>query len=643
MPNHTPLPAEDTGGEVVTPQRTLTGNNHTVVFVAGILLSLFHLWSNAVGLLPEIQNNAIHFGLILFLGYLQYPISRKKDLGLGLDYGLAILAVLTALYLIFFEDALHDRNEVPNTTDLVFAGLALLLLLEITRRTTGLFIPILALLFLTYALFWGQYVSGIWNFPGVSFSRMLYRMYFAPDGIFGTIATISSTFVALFVLFGAFLLKSGAGDFMIRLALSLLGRTVGGPAKMAVCASGMLGSISGSAVANTVGSGSLTIPMMKRTGFSATFAGAVEAAASTGGQLMPPIMGAGAFIMSQWTQIPYLTIVAVSIIPALLYFISVIFFVHFRARNRGIKPLEASEIPNIKDVIKEGWHFSIPLFVLVGLLIYGFTPTYAASLGTLSIVVASWLNPKTRMNFRDILDALALGAHNLVSTGIILLCSGIVVGVVLMVGVGIKFSLLISAVAGSSVLLAIILIALASLVLGMGLPVTASYIVLAVLAAPALTNLGVGLLAAHLLIFWYSQDANVTPPVCLAAYSAAGISGANPLQTGFESWRIAKGLYLIPLLFCYTPILFEGTWWQVADTTISAFFGLLAFAAASEGFHMRSLNLPIRILFYGSATLLLWPALFAHGIGLGLLIALTLWQKFKIKHDLNLSQAKPIT
>jgi len=215
--------------------------------------------------------------------------------------------------------------------------------------------------------------------------------------------------------------------------------------------------------------------------------------------------------------------------------------------------------------------------------------------------------------------------------------------VVLMVGVGIKFSLLISAVAGSSVLLAIILIALASLVLGMGLPVTASYIVLAVLAAPALTNLGVGLLAAHLLIFWYSQDANVTPPVCLAAYSAAGISGANPLQTGFESWRIAKGLYLIPLLFCYTPILFEGTWWQVADTTISAFFGLLAFAAASEGFHMRSLNLPIRILFYGSATLLLWPALFAHGIGLGLLIALTLWQKFKIKHDLNLSQAKPIT
>jgi TRAP transporter 4TM/12TM fusion protein len=620
-------PINDFSGEVITSQRALIGRHHTVALVAGTVLSLFHLWSNAIGVLPELQRNAIHFGLILFLGYLQYPTGPKKDLGLPFDYGLAVLSVLTAMYLIFFEDDLHLRKEVPNTVDLIFAGVAILLLLELTRRTTGLFIPILALIFLTYALFWGGYVAGIWHFPGVSVSRMLYRMYFTPDGIFGTIATISSTFVALFVLFGAFLLKSGAGEFMMRLALSLLGRTVGGPAKMAVCASGMLGSISGSAVANTVGSGSLTIPMMKRTGFSATFAGAVEAAASTGGQLMPPIMGAGAFIMSQWTQIPYLTIVAVSIIPALLYFISVIFFVHFRARHQGLKPLEASEIPVLKDVMKEGWHFTLPLFVLVGLLMYGFTPTYAASIGTASIVVASWLNVKTRMGPRDIRDALAMGAHNLVSTGIILLCSGIVVGVVLMVGVGIKFSLLISAVAGNSLFLAIILIALSSLILGMGLPVTASYIVLAVLAGPALTHLGVGLLSAHLLIFWYSQDANVTPPVCLAAYSAAGISGANPLQTGFEAWRISKALYLIPLLFCYTPILFTGPWWQVADTSFSALIGLLAFAAASEGFHIRRLGVLIRILFYGCAGLLLWPSTLLHAVGLVLLTCLTLWQK----------------
>jgi TRAP transporter 4TM/12TM fusion protein len=299
-----------------------------------------------------------------------------------------------------------------------------------------------------------------------------------------------------------------------------------------------MGSISGSAVANTVGTGSITIPMMKKVGFSPKFSGGVEAAASTGGQLMPPIMGAGAFIMSQWTQIPYLTIVGVAFIPALMYFFSVAFFIHLRARKQGLKPMREEEIPKIGQVLLEGWNFFLPIGVLMGFLIYGFTPTYAASVGIASIVVSSWLNRKTRMGFRDILDALAAGAHNMVSTGVILLCSGIIIGVVLLVGMGIKFSILISAISGGNVFVTIVLIALASLILGMGLPVTASYIVLAVLAAPALTMLGVSLIAAHMLIFWYSQDANVTPPVCLAAYTAAGIAGSRPLETGVR-WRPA--------------------------------------------------------------------------------------------------------
>lgn len=617
-------------GETSALSRDLTGSHRTLVYVVGIAMSLFHLWNNSIGILPELQRNAIHFGFILFLGFILYPVSPKVAARtLFLDYILAILSVLAAAYLIFFEEALHARNQVPNTPDLIFAGLAMLLVIEITRRTAGAFIPVIALAFLTYALYWGQFLGGMWNFPGVSMPRMLYRMYFAPDGIFGTIATISATFVALFVLFGAFLLKSGAGDFMIRLALSLLGHTSGGPAKMAVVASGMLGSITGSAVANTVGTGTLTIPMMKRTGFRPTFAAAVEAAASTGGQLMPPIMGAGAFIMSQWTQIPYLTIVAVSTIPALLYFSSVIFIIHFRARKRGIAPLDPSEIPRIADVMREGWHFTLPLVALVGLLIYGFTPTFAATIATASIVAASWLNPRTRMGGCDVLDALSLGARNMVTTGVILLCSGIVVGVVMMVGVGIKFSLLIAGAANGHLIIAIVLIALASLVLGMGLPVTASYIVLAVLAAPALTELGVSLIAAHLLIFWYSQDANVTPPVCLAAYSAAGIAGSDPLKTGFEAWRIAKGLYIIPLLFCYTPILFTGSAYHAIETAISALLGLFAFAAASEGFHLHRLNIPMRIAYGLSATLLLWPDFTAHGLGLALFLLLMLVQKIQ--------------
>ena len=619
---------QDRGGEVMAVMRRLSGTNEKILYWVAVAMSLFHLWVNTVGIMPEIQRNAVHFAFILFLGYLLYPISASlANRTLALDWFLAILSVITGAYLVLFEDALHARNEVPVFADLVFAALALLLMLEITRRTSGYIIPAIAAVFLSYALWLGKFMGGLWNFPGVSITRMLYRMYFAPDGIFGTIATISSTFVFLFVLFAAFLLKSGAGDFIIRLSIAMMGRMVGGPAKMAVFASGLMGSISGSAVANTVGTGSITIPLMKRVGFSPKFAGAVEAAASTGGQLMPPIMGAGAFIMSQWTQIPYLTIVGVAFIPAIMYFLSVTFFVHLWAKREGLKPMDGEEIPKVWDVLKEGWNFFIPIAVLMGLLAYGFTPTYSACAGIGSIVVASWFNKKTRMGWRDVLDALAIGARNMVTTGVILLCSGIVIGVVLMVGAGIKFSIMISTISGGSLFITIVLVALASLVLGMGLPVTASYIVLAVLAAPSMEMLGAPLLAAHLLIFWYSQDANVTPPVCLAAYSAAGISGSKPLETGLQSWKLAKGIYIIPLLFVYTPILFNGPTWQVIETAVTALVGLFCMAAFFERFHIAPLGLLYRTAYLAAAVLLLWPALVSHGIGAAMLVTLIAMQK----------------
>ena len=449
-------------------------------------------------------------------------------------------------------------------------------------------------------------------------------------GILGMITSISSTFVFLFVLFGAFLVKSGAGDFIIRLALSLMGHTAGGPAKMAVMASGLMGSVSGSAVANTVGTGSITIPLMKRNGFSPKFAAAVEAAASTGGQLMPPIMGAGAFIMSQWTKIPYLSIVGIAFIPAVLYFLSIAFFVHLRAKKEGLE-IDREGIPKFTEVLKGGWNFFIPLAVLVGFLIYGFTPTLAASAAIGAIILSSWLNPRTRMGWKDILDALVLGSKHMVTTGVILMCSGIIVGTVLLVGMGIKLSMLITTIAGGHLIILILLVALASLIMGMGLPVTASYIVLATLVAPALQIFGVSLIAAHMLIFWYSQDANVTPPVCLAAYSASGIAGSKPLATGLEAWKLAKGLYLIPLLFCYTPLLFEGPVWLVAETALAAAAGLFAFAVFWEGFHLKKLGWPVRIMFAASAILLLWPRLVCHALGVALLIVLIGWQKM-IKH-----------
>jgi TRAP transporter 4TM/12TM fusion protein len=624
------------GGETLAARRNLKGFSAQVIYWVGVAMSLFHLWVNTIGIMPEIQINAIHFAFVASMGYILYPLStRAARATLPIDCVLALLTVATGLYLVLFEDALHARNEVPTQVDLVFAALAIVLMLEITRRAAGYIIPTIAAAFLGYALWFGKYMGGLWNFPGVTVERMLYRMYFAPDGIFGTIATISATFVFLFVLFAAFLLKSGAGDFIIKLAVSLMGRMVGGPAKMAVFASGLMGSISGSAVANTVGTGSITIPLMKKVGFRPKFAGAVEAAASTGGQLMPPIMGAGAFIMSNWTQIPYLTIVAVSVIPALLYFLSVAFFVHLRAKRDGLEPLKREEIPPIGKVLKEGWNFFIPIAVLMGLLLYGYTPTFAACVGLGSVVVASWFNKKTRMGPKDILDAMALGARNMVSTGVILLCSGIVVGVVLLVGAGIKFSIMISSISGGSLFLTIVLVALASLVLGMGLPVTASYIVLAVLAAPSMEMLGTPLLAAHLVIFWYSQDANVTPPVCLAAYTAAGISGSKPLETGFESWKLAKGLYIIPLLFVYTPILFTGTVWQVAETSIAALIGLFCFAAMFEGFHVVRLNWGLRACYAAAALMLLWPIIALHAVGIALLTFLILYQHRQKKRTLE--------
>ncbi len=625
-----PKPAvkKDSGGETLAIKRIIEGRTAKILYATGIICSLFHLWVNTIGIMPEIQRNAVHYSFMLFIGFLQYPLLKKHAREtLPIDYFLAILSFAVGLYLVFFEDALHMRNEVPVMADLIAAGLAIVLLMEITRRTTGMLIPVLAAIFLTYGLGGGRYLDGLWHFPGVTMPRMLYRMYFAPDGIFGTIATISSTFVFLFVLFASFLIKSGAGEFIIKLAMATMGRTIGGPAKMAVFASGFMGSISGSAVANTVGTGSITIPMMKKTGFPSKFAGAVEAAASTGGQLMPPIMGAGAFIMSQWTQIPYLTIVGVAFIPAIMYFVSVAFFVHLRAKKLGIEPVPEDEIPKIKDVLKEGWNFFIPIGILMGLLMVGYTPTFAACGGILGIVASSWLNPKTRMSGKDILDALAGGGINMVTTGVILLCSGIVVGVVLMVGMGIKFSMLITMLAGDSLLLTILMVAIASLILGMGLPVTASYIVLAVLAAPAMQMLGTSLIAAHMLIFWYSQDANVTPPVCLAAYSASGISGSKPLETGFESWKIAKGLYIIPLLFCYTPILFEGPMWQVVETVITATAGLFCFAVFFEGFNTYALNIVQRFLYMGTAGLLLWPDIRLHAAGVVLLAVMFLRER----------------
>jgi TRAP transporter 4TM/12TM fusion protein len=653
--------------EIIRSDKTLSNNTKKFIYIIAVLSSLFHLWVNTFGVIPEIRRNVIHYIFMLILAFLLYPtIKKRPNKFLSFDIICLLLALFSATYLMLFEDALHARNEVMILTDVIFATITLVILFEATRRTSGITIPILSTIFISYTLYIGQFFGGVWNFPGVTYTRLMYRMAFAPDGIFGSIATISSTFVILFVIFASFLLYSGAGDFIIKLALALMGKRVGGPAKIAIFASGLMGMISGSAVANTAAVGSITIPLMKKVGFKPEFAAAVEAAASTGGQILPPIMGAGAFVMSQWTGISYVKIALISLIPAIMYFLSIAFYIDLRARKRKLAVLSEEEIPNLKETFYDGWHYIIPILILIILLIYGFTPTYAAAIGIVSVVAVSFLRKSKRMTISTIFDALALGSLNMRTTGVILLCAGVIVEVIILSGLGLKFSIFVNEISGNSLFMSLIFIAIAATILGMGLPVTAAYIVLAVLSAPSILALMNGnyiasrfnipiedalnpqiaqglisiipqdivassLLAAHLAIFWFSQTSNVTPPVCLAAYSAAAIANANPIATGYRSMELAKGLYIIPFLFIYTPILFNGPLFYTIETICAATLGLFALAASLEGYYLKVLKLPLRLLFGIIGIMFLYPMVLSHLLGLASFTILSIIIIYHIK------------
>ncbi|MDO6593987.1 TRAP transporter fused permease subunit [Neptuniibacter sp. 1_MG-2023] len=656
------------------PENSVTGK---IIYWVGVAFALAHIYFNTLGTWSELYVAAVHFSGFAFLCALMVPVFNssnvaKQKVALILDLLLGVAAVACALYLIGFEDALYDRGVKFVQWDWVFSISAIFIALEMARRTTGWFIPSMILVALTYVFWWGQYIDGMFGFAGLSLETLLYRSYFSSEGMFGQIARISWTYVFMFILFGAFLVKSGAGDFIIDLSRCAAGRFVGGPGFVAVLGSGLMGSVSGSSVANTVSTGVITIPLMRKAGFPARFSAGVEAAASTGGQLMPPVMGAGAFIMASYTQISYLDIIAIAALPAFLYFLSVGFFVRVEAKRSHAHAVEI-DTRTLGEVFKGGWHFLLPLVVLVSLLVYGFTPTYAAGISIISVVVSSWLS-KHPMGIKEILDSLAQGSRNMATTAMLLISVGLVVNVVAMTGIGNTFSLMVTEWAGGSLLITLVLIALASLILGMGLPVTAAYIVLATLSAPALYGLmaesrlldlivtgtlpdaaktifmlidmdkvsllsapmsevdakallnsipadfkgqlldqalapealAMILLSAHMIIFWLSQDSNVTPPVCLTAFAAAAIAKTPPMATGFTAWKIAKGLYVVPLLFAYTNFI-GGTTAEVLSIFVFAVFGLYAFVGFMEGYLEGPLNIVMRALCGVCAIALLWP------------------------------------
>ena len=589
-----------------------------VIALVAVGLSLFQLYTAGIKQLGAYYQRGVHLSLILVMVFLLFPAFGKKRkrgiIGWGIDLALMGTALFPAWHMLHDLNAFARRVGFANDTDVLAGAMLTLVLLEASRRVIGVTITVIGGIAIVYAMagprgtlpWLGDYLPGILEHRGYRIDRIVSQLYMGLEGIFGIPLGVAATVVFIFVLFGAFLETTGAGKFFIDLAYAAAGRQRGGPAKAAVVASGFMGSISGSAIANVVTSGAFTIPLMKKLGYKPEEAGGVEAAASTGGQIMPPIMGAGAFLIAEYTQLPYLDIVRLSVLPAILYFATVFLFVDIIAAKRGMRGMGDDELPTLSSVFRSGWYYLVPLGILIFFLLRNVSPNrvgFVAIVSILVVAVARFLirryllrvqQPEgkttvlesSRQGLQNVWDALERGARNAVPVTIACAVSGIVVGMIGLTGLGLKFSSIMISFSGGNLLLALLLLVLASLVLGMGLPVTASYIVLAVLAAPALENeFGIPLIIAHLLIFWYSQDSNVTPPVALAAFAGAGIAGANPMRTGVEAWKFAKGLYLIPLFMVYNPeIIVGGAWYAVLWNVLTAIAALGAFTAALEGY-----------------------------------------------------------
>ena len=615
-----------------------------IVAFVGIGLSLYQLYTAGVAALTAIVQRSIHLAAILVLTFLLKPafkFVRKDRLNLWVivDWVLAAAAVACTIYICVNLTAIFERQGDWLPADLLVSIIGTVLVLEACRRVIGWFMAGICLVAILYAYF-GPYMPELLIHKGYSVERIATTLWLTTEGIFGLPIGVAATFVYVFVLFGAFLESTGGGNFFIELAHSLTGRFSGGPAKTAVVASGFMGSVSGSAVGNVVATGSFTIPMMKKVGYRPHVAGAIEAAASTGGQLMPPIMGAGAFLMAEFTNTSYLTIIKIALVPAIMYYLTVLCFVHFEARKQGLHGQPKESLPQVWQVIRNGLHFIIPVIILVYVLVANYSPMMAgfvAVISTLATGLAAesvrWLvHPAKRPaslssgpkfaghQVRQTLGALEKGARNAIMVSVACAAAGIIVGMVTLTGMGLKFSSLVLELSFGIKGLAILLIGAASLVLGMGLPVTASYIVLATLAGPALLDMGVPLLVSHMIVFWYSQDANVTPPVSLASFAGAAVANANPMRTAFTSWKLAKGLYIIPLVMAYRPLLGVGPTyslmdWSVIFTMVTTTLGLVAFAAALERYLFRRTTwLETGLLLIGAAGLL-WPLAWCDLVG----------------------------
>jgi TRAP transporter 4TM/12TM fusion protein len=625
-------------------KRNLQGWRYWLVAAIAIAASLFHLYTAAFGLMAAIYQRSIHWMLMGVLIFLLYPVSKKRP-GDRIDFWdwiFAGLLVIGCMNIILNWDAISMREGMAIPSDIYLGVIMVLLVLEAARRSMGWPLPIVAIVAMLYALF-GPYFPGMLAHGGFPLEELAPFQYLRTDGIFGVPLGVSASFIFLFVLFGSILNVSGAGQFFIDLSLALTGRSQGGPAKAAVVASALMGTVSGSSVANAVTTGSFTIPLMKRAGYTSEFSGAVVAAASTGGQVMPPVMGAAAFIMAQFLGISYWEIVVAAAIPATLYFISIIAMVHFRSGKRGIMGISGVELRNVKEVFREGWHLLLPIVALVGFLATGYSAVKAVFWSIICLIVASWLGQeKYRMTPRRILDSLINGAINAVEVAAACACSGLVIGVIGITGVGLAFSSFVMSLSHGILPLALMLTMVGSIILGMGVPTTAQYIITSTLAAPALAQMGVPLMSAHLFCLYFGVLADVTPPVALATYAAAGLSKSNPLKTGFVALSVAVAGFLVPYMFVYNSyLLFQGNLLRIVLGCVTALMGIIGLSAAVQGYYVAPLSLPERLALFVVPFLLIVPNIYTDAVALALLIGVYLLQKHKVGRVVAPSVAVP--
>lgn len=605
--------------------RRLTGIAAGIVFVLLISFSLFQLYTGAFGQYTAYIQRTVHLGFALTLIFMLFP-AKKSTVRNSIpwyDMILILLAIIVCGYWPLYYDTLVQHIGTISTTQLIIGGIAILLVLEAARRAVGLPITIIATCFLLYAYF-GPHMPGMFAHRGLTLHQLVDSMFFTTEGILGTPLQVSSTYIFLFLLFGAFLVQTGVGNYFNDLAITIAGKRVGGPAKVAIFSSALQGTISGSSVANTVTTGSYTIPMMKRLGYHKNFAGAVEAAASTGGQIMPPIMGAAAFLMIEFAGVSYWNIAKAALIPALLYFTGIWIMTHFEAKRLGLLGLPAEQIPKVKVVLKK-IHLLIPILVIIVLLFKGFSIERTALFGILSTIIVSLFLKETRINFAKFLEALTSGARTALGVAAATACAGIIVGVVTKTGLGLKMGNSLVSIAGNistnvqmQLLLTLVFTMITSLILGMGSPTTANYIITSTIALPAILALNdmlpvaIPVLAGHMFVFYFGIVADITPPVALAAFAATGISGGNPIKTGVNASKLAIAAFIIPYMFVLQPelLMIDTTFFEILLILATAIAGMIAIGAGMIGYWYTKLNWIFRIISLVGGLMLMYPGLY---------------------------------